>query len=96
MYAVKFTKPAERYFKKIKDKNLLTAFKKAIDVVKADPYIGAQKVGDLRGIYCYDIKFAGTSYEIAYRIYEKNEQFIVVILTGTRENFYEALKRLIK
>ena len=95
MYEVKFSKPAERYLKKIKDKHLLSIFKEAIDMLKTDPHIGTQKVGDLRGIYGYDIKYSGINYEIAYRIYEENGQLIVVILAGTRENFYEELKRLV-
>jgi mRNA-degrading endonuclease RelE of RelBE toxin-antitoxin system len=36
-----------------------------------------------------------TNYEIAYRIYE-DEGLIVIILVGTRENFYDELKRYIK
>jgi len=96
MYEIKYSKSAERYLKKIKDKQLLTAFKTAVDKLKTDPYIGTQKTGDLRGIYGYDIKYAKINYEIAYRIYEEKEQFVVVILAGTRENFYEELKRLIK
>ncbi|WP_148411904.1 type II toxin-antitoxin system RelE/ParE family toxin [Murimonas intestini] len=37
-----------------------------------------------------------TSYEIAYRIYEEDDKVVVVILAGTRENFYEELKRYMK
>jgi mRNA interferase RelE/StbE len=96
MYEISYSKPAERYFKKIKSRQLSAAFKGAIDKLKANPYIGTQKVGDLRGIYGYDVKYAGINYEIAYRIYEENGNHIVVILAGTRENFYEELKRLIK
>jgi len=96
MYEINYSKSAEKYFKKIKDTKLLSAFKNVIDMLKSDPYIGTQKVGDLRGIYGYDIKYAGTNYEIAYRIYEENGKLIVVILAGTRENFYDELKRLIK
>jgi len=96
MYEISYSKSAERYFKKIVDRQLLTAFKTAIDKLKINPYIGTQKSGDLRGIYGYDVKYAGTNYELAYRIYEESEQLVVVILAGTRENFYEELKRLIK
>ena len=96
MYEVTYSKPAERYFKKIKDKQLLTVFKKAIDELKKDPYIGTQKSGDLRGIHGYDVKYAGVNYELAYRIYEENGKLIIIILAGTRENFYEELKQLIK
>ncbi|MCL2254639.1 MAG: type II toxin-antitoxin system RelE/ParE family toxin [Lachnospiraceae bacterium] len=51
MYKVNYSKSAERYFKKIKDKQLRVVFKEAIDKLKIDPYIGTQKIGDLRGIY---------------------------------------------
>ncbi|MCL1794473.1 MAG: type II toxin-antitoxin system RelE/ParE family toxin [Oscillospiraceae bacterium] len=96
MYEISYSKAAERYLKKIKDKQLLAEFKIAIDKLKIDPYIGLQKVGDLRGIYGYDVKHNSINYELAYRIYEENGQFVVVILAGTRENFYEELKRLLK
>ncbi len=96
MYEISYSRAAERYLRKIKDKHLLTAFKDAIDELKKDPYIGTQKTGDLRGIFGYDVKYAGANYELAYRIYEENRQLVVVVLAGTRENFYEELKRLLK
>ena len=96
MYEVRYSRAAEKYLKKVKDKQLLARFKDAIDKLKSDPYIGTQKIGDLRGIFGYDVKYNGTSYELAYRIYEENNQYVVVILAGTRENFYEELKRLVK
>lgn len=36
------------------------------------------------------------NYEIAYLIYEEDGKLVVVILAGTRENFYQQLKRYIK
>jgi len=35
MYEINYSKPAERYFKKIKDKQLLATFKTAIDNLKS-------------------------------------------------------------
>jgi len=96
MYEISYSKPAEQYLKKIKDKQLLGAFKNAIDKLKENPYVGSQKTGDLRGIYGYDVKYSGVNYELAYRIYEEENRFVVVILAGTRENFYEELKRLVR
>ena len=96
MYEINYSKSAERYLKKIKDKQLLGAFKSAIDKLRKNPYIGSQKTGDLRGIYGYDVKYSGVNYELAYRIYEEENRFVVVVLAGTRENFYEELKRLVK
>lgn len=96
MYEVNYSRAAEKYLKKIKDKQLLAAFKTAIDKLKIDPYIGTQKVGDLQGIFGYDVKHGGVNYELAYRIYKENGHLIVVILAGTRENFYDELKRILK
>ena len=96
MYEISYSKSAERYFKKIKDKQLLSAFKNAIDKLKINPYIGEQKTGDLHGFWCYDVRYASVNYELAYQIFEENGQFVIVILAGTRENFYEELKRIIK
>jgi mRNA interferase RelE/StbE len=96
MYEISYASPATRYFKKLKDKQLREAYKNAIDSIREDPFIGSQKSGDLRGIYCYDVKHGGVSYELAYRIYEEENRLVVVILAGTRENFYEELKRIVK
>ena len=95
MYEVSYLKPAERYLKKIKDKQLLMTMKNAINELKKNPFSGSQKTGDLRGFYGYDVQNKRVNYEIAYRIYEENK-LIVIVLAGTRENFYKELKRLIK
>lgn len=96
MYEIRFMKAAEKYLKKIKENGLKTAFKSALLQISEDPYIGELKIGDLAGVYGYDVYYNKTNYEIAYRIYEENEQIIIVILAGTRENFYEELKRYMK
>lgn len=96
MYELRYLKQAERYFKKIQEKGLREAFRKSLEKLSVDPYIGEQKRGDLAGIFCYDVFYHKTNYEIAYRIYKENSQLVVVILAGTRENFYEELKRFMK
>lgn len=96
MYEIRFTASAERYFKKTKEIRLLEEYYNAIKKISMDPYIGEVKKGDLAGIYCYDIYYNRTNYEIAYMIYEHEEKMIVVVLAGTRENFYQELKRYIK
>lgn len=94
MLPITYLSPARRYFKKLVEKQLKEAYLEGIRAIRSDPSIGEQKQGDLRGIYGYDISYQGRNYEIAYRV-EENEEgaLIVVILAGTRENFYEALKR---
>lgn len=93
MYDLYFSPPAERYFKKLKENPLKEAYKTALLEIKKNPYIGQPKRGDLAGIYGFDLKYQGISYEIAYTIREVNGKKVVVLLAGTRENFYQQLKR---
>ena len=87
MYVIRFTRAAEKYLKKVKEKALKEAFKMALEKISNDPYLGELKIGDLTGIYCYDVFYNKTNYELAYRIYEEDGQLVVVILAGTREDF---------
>lgn len=96
MYKILFAPPAERYFKKLKDKRLKKKFKDATLAISENPYIAKEKSGDLSGFRSYDIRHDGVSYEMAYKIYEIDDKKVVVILAGTRENFYEELKRIAK
>ena len=97
MLPVVYLPVAEKYFKKIKDKNLKNAFKEAITSIRKNPDIGDAKTGDLSGIYCLDIYYNHTNYELAYRIAQlKNGDMVVIIMAGTRENFYKELKRYMK
>lgn len=96
MYEILFSSAAERFFKKLKEKPLKTAYKKALQNISVNPYIGQPKRGDLSGIYGFDVKYKGINYEIAYTISEVNGKKVVVLLAGTRENFYQELKRYIK
>ena len=96
MTEVRFLPPAARFLKKLKDKKLKTLYQEASDKIREDHTVGTAKVGDLSGIYGYDIFYNKTNYELAYRVEYVEDKIIVVILAGTRENFYEELKRYIK
>lgn len=96
MTEVRFLPPAARFLKKLKDKKLKMLYQEAIDKIREDHTVGTAKVGDLSGIYGYDIFYNKTNYELAYRVEYIENKIIVVILAGTRENFYEELKRYIK
>jgi mRNA interferase RelE/StbE len=97
MAPIFFLPPAERYLKKIKEAGLKTAFREAIRKIRSDPYAGTAKKGDLAGIHGYDLSYRGANYEIAYRIVTRDDGVaVVVIMAGTRENFYEQLKNYLK
>lgn len=96
MTEVRFLPPAAKFIKKLKDKNLKSLYQEAIDKIREDHTIGQEKTGDLSGIYGYDIYYNKTNYELAYRIEYTDNKIIVVIMAGTRENFYDELKRYMK
>jgi hypothetical protein len=94
MYELRYARPTERYFKKLKEKGLIGAYREALEKIAKDPYsAGEAKTGDLAGVYRRDMYYNKTNYEIAYHILEEDERLVVVILAGTRENFYQELKR---
>lgn len=96
MLPVIYYTPAEKYFKKIKDKNLKNKFKEAIHTIRMNPYIGERKKGDLAGIYAYDIYYNKTNYEIAYIIEKQSDaSVLIIIMAGTRENFWDIVKKYI-
>ena len=96
MAEVRYMSPAVKYIKKIKDKQLKKKFKEAIERIAEDYTIGEAKIGDLAGIYCYDVYYNKTNYEIAYTVEIHDNEIVVVIMAGTRENFYDELKKYMK
>ena len=96
MTEVRFMPPAAKYLKKLKEKKLKDLFQEAIDKIREDYTVGEAKTGDLSGIFGYDIYYNKTNYELAYTVEYENDKIIVVIMAGTRENFYDQLKRYMK
>ena len=96
MTEVRFLPPAAKFIKKLKDKKLKALYQEAVDRIRADHTVGEPKTGDLSGIYGYDIYYNKTHYELAYRVEYVEDKILVVIMAGTRENFYDDLKKYIK
>jgi len=96
MTEVRFLPPAAKFIKKLKDKKLKALYQEAVDRIRADHTVVEPKTGDLSGIYGYDIYYNKTNYELAYRVEYVEDKIIVVIMAGTRENFYDDLKKYIK
>ncbi len=99
MAALVFLPPAAKYLKKLKDKNLKKLYDDAVKEICNDPTIGEPKHGDLEGVLGYDIYYNKINYELAYTVEERvNEasgdtETVIVIMAGSRENFYDQLKR---
>ena len=96
MAEVRVLPPAAKYLKKLKDKKLKTLYQEAIDKIRKDNQVGEEKTGDLSGVYGYDIYYNKTNYELAYTVEYLEDKVIVVIMAGTRENFYDQLKQYMR
>ncbi len=96
MTEVRFLPPAAKFIKKLKDKKLKNLYQAAVDKIREDYTVGEAKTGDLSGIYGYDIYYNKTNYELAYTVEYLENEIIVVIMAGTRENFYDQLKQYIR
>lgn len=92
MTEVRFLPPAAKFLKKLKDKKLKRLYQEAVDRIREDHTVGEAKTGDLLGVYGYDIYYNKTNYELAYTVEYQEDKIIVVIMAGTRENFYSELK----
>ncbi|AQU79407.1 hypothetical protein AJGP001_09110 [Planococcus faecalis] len=93
---VQLSKRAGKELKKIKksDQVLYRKMDEAITSIRKDPAIGEAKKGDLKGYSCLDVHHRGTNYELCYALRENEEgEMVLVVLLGTRENFYLELKR---
>lgn len=99
MTELRILPPAAKYLKKLKDSHLKKLFQNTIDEILENPLIGEEKKGYLRGIRCCDIYYNRINYELAYTIeYILNKEsgetdIVIVIMAGTRENFYQQLKQ---
>jgi len=97
MLPIVFLKPAEKYFKKLKDKQLKKKYEAALMEIRKDSEIGDLKTGDLAGIWGYDVYHNRVNYEVTYYLTENDKgELIVVIMAGTRENFWNAIKKYMK
>ncbi len=96
MTEIRFLPTAAKFIKKLKDKKLKALYQEAIDKIREDHTVGEGKTGDLSGIYGYDIYYNKTNYELAYTVEYVEDKIIIVIMAGTRENFYQQLKLYMK
>jgi len=81
-----------------KVKKLSKTEKKELDSIVKEialhPDIGTEKKGDLRSILIYKFKLQKTEYLLAYRVIDR--QTLELVMIGSHENYYRALKTYLK
>ena len=63
--------------------------------IEKDPFKAVPLAHEFKGLWSYHFSYRGTQYRIVYEIYPE-DQIVLVIMIGTREEFYQALRRRIR
>ncbi|EIW18741.1 MULTISPECIES: type II toxin-antitoxin system RelE/ParE family toxin [Pelosinus] len=91
MYEVVILNSAAKQLRNL-DKPIKNKIIIILEKIAENPFVGERLKGNLTAIYSYHLKIASVEYRIAYQIKEQ-EIIIVIMQIGTRENFYEELKK---
>lgn len=78
-----------------KNKQLFAEFKKYQNEIIENPKVGYQLKGDLKEFRSLDFKFRQVELRICYAYYEEDNH-VTFLYAGTRENFYDEVKRYVK
>jgi mRNA-degrading endonuclease RelE of RelBE toxin-antitoxin system len=65
----------------------------AIREIVNNPSIGAEKKGDLRGVFVHKFKISNSEFLLSYRIVGEDLELITI---GSHENYYRDLKSYLK
>jgi mRNA-degrading endonuclease RelE of RelBE toxin-antitoxin system len=83
-----FERKVKKLVKQEKD-----ALDKQVKRIAANPSIGTEKKGDLRGVFVHKFKIKTIQYLLAYRFVGDDLELIMI---GPHENYYRDLKSHIK
>lgn len=95
MLAVVATPSFSRAVKKLHAKEKLLV-DEAVKAVVGNPAIGAEKKGDLSGVFVYKFKINKQDVLLAYQLAPTKyaPDSLVLLSLGSHENFYAGLKRI--
>lgn len=82
----------ERKVKKFSKQEKKSLDKQVLKITE-NPTVGAEKKGDLRGIYVHKLKIKNIQYLLSYRFVGDDLELIMI---GPHENYYRDLKNYLK
>ncbi|MDF2721129.1 MAG: hypothetical protein K0Q59_804 [Paenibacillus sp.] len=91
MYQLLVTNQAKKDLKRL-DKPIIKIVLSLLEDIAENPHAGETLQGDLSHLKKRSFTHLGIGYRIAYQIYEQYVE-VKVLMIGTRENFYDELKR---
>ena len=95
MYSIEYHSSIRKDLKRLDKPAVLFLKQKVLPLIVDNPYQGQLLHGEFRQYRKYVFNFNKVSYRIAYEIMQNNT-VVLLILVGTRENFYKELKRRVK
>ena len=94
-YTVKFASAVKSDVRKL-DKQLQRIIKEEhLANIERDPFEAIPLLYEFKGLWSYHFNYKGTQYRIIYEIYPE-ARIALVIMIGSREGLYEALRRRVK
>jgi len=60
--------------------------------IEKDPFKAVPLLYEFKGLWSYHFSYKGTQCRIVYEIYPE-ERIVLVIMVGSREGFYQTLRR---
>jgi len=82
----------QKKVKKLRKKEKI-ALDAEINIIVENPSIGAEKKGDLQGIFVHKFKVKTILYLLSYRFRDEN---LELIMLGPHENYYRDLKNYLE
>ena len=63
-----------------------------LEEIARNPLLGQKLTADMKPVYSCHFRDNGVEYRIAY-LFQESQSRIIVLLIGTRENFYSELRK---
>lgn len=95
MYRIEAYSAVKKDIKKLDRKLKKEVKEKYFADIERNPYEAEPLAYEFKGLWSYHFNYKGTQYRIVYEIYPK-DGIILVIMIGTREEFYKALRRRVR
>jgi addiction module RelE/StbE family toxin len=91
MYKLLISNQAKKDLKRL-DKPVIKAVLSILEDIAENPHVGEPLRGNLSHLKKWSFHHLGIDYRIAYQIFEDHIE-VKIMQIGTRENFYDELKR---
>lgn len=95
LYRIETYSRVKRDLKQLDKKLQEYILKECYPKIEEDPYQAYSLSYQFKGLWSYHISYRGSEYRIVYEIYPQDD-LVLVIMIGSREGFYKALRRRVK